>query len=314
MSTIEIRLFGKLGVCCDERPLAGFDAGKVRDLLSYLLLYRDRPHRREALATLLWGSIPAAQSKKYLRQALWQLQAGLEAQREPAAGQVLLVEPEWVHFNPGVELWLDVAIFEQVFARFEGTPGQQLNARECQTLQEAVQLYGGDLLEECYEDWCVYERTRFQTMYLAMLDKLMGYCEAHREYEAGISYGAQILRYDRASERTHRRLMRLYYLLDDRTAALRQYERCVAALAEELDVRPARQTVALHDQIRADQLVPPAHAPVERRPQPPEHAVPSSSLPDLLGRLKQLQGVLNDAQRQVQQGIQAVEQTLHGRH
>ena len=37
---------------------------------------------------------------------------------------------------------------------------------------------------------------------LAMLDKLIGYCEARRQFELGLFYGAQILRYDRARERT----------------------------------------------------------------------------------------------------------------
>lgn len=41
-------------------------------------------------------------------------------------------------------------------------------------------------------------------MYLAMLDKLIVYCEAHHKYEAGLACGNRILRYDRARERTHR--------------------------------------------------------------------------------------------------------------
>ena len=69
-------------------------------------------------------------------------------------------------------------------------------------------------------------------MYLAMLDKLICYCEAKRKFELGLLYGTLILRYDRAHERTHRRLMNLHYLSGDRTAALRQFERCAAALEE----------------------------------------------------------------------------------
>jgi DNA-binding SARP family transcriptional activator len=87
-----------------------------------------------------------------------------------------------------------------------------------------------------------------------MLDKLMDYCEARQEYETGLAYGARILRYDRARERTHRRLMRSHYLAGNRTDALRQYRRCVAALDEELGVPPSKQTVELYERIRADRL------------------------------------------------------------
>ena len=77
-------------------------------------------------------------------------------------------------------------------------------------------------------------------MYMQMLDKLMSYSQEHHEYEAGEGYGSTILRYDRASERTYRRLMYLQYIAGDRTGALRQYERCVIALAEELGVKPEK--------------------------------------------------------------------------
>jgi DNA-binding SARP family transcriptional activator len=48
--------------------------------------------------------------------------------------------------------------------------------------------------------------------------------------------------------------MRLYYRAGDRTAALRQFERCITALCEELDVRPGKRTLVLYDQIRKDQM------------------------------------------------------------
>lgn len=101
-----------------------------------------------------------------------------------------------------------------------------------QVIQNAVQLYQGPLLEGWYQDWCLYERERLQSMYLAMLDELMGYCEVRHDYETGLLYGMGIMSYDWARERTHRRLMRLHYLNGDRAAALRQYEQCAVALKE----------------------------------------------------------------------------------
>jgi len=227
---------------------------KAQELFCYLLLHRDRPHNREILADVLCGDSPTARPRKCLRQALWQLQAGLGSQTERLAHPVFLVEPNWVQLNPQAEVWLDVTVFEQAFDLVHGVVGRHLGAAGAQVLQEAVHLYQGDLLEGWYQDWCVYERERLQQMCLTVLDKLMDYCEAHQEYERGLVYGACSLRYDRARERTYRRLMRLCYLSGDRTAALRQYERCVAALDEGLGVTPAKCTVRLHEQIRVDQL------------------------------------------------------------
>jgi hypothetical protein len=87
-----------------------------------------------------------------------------------------------------------------------------------------------------------------------MLDKLLDHCTEHRDYAQAISYGVRILRYDRAHERTHQSLMQLHFLAGDRTAALRQYETCVAALAEELDVAPSARTTEVWKAIRSGQF------------------------------------------------------------
>lgn len=254
MSGLEVRLFGRFTVRCGDQVVSGLRPRKVQELLAYLLLERDRPHHREILADLLCNDSPSARSRKCLRQALWRLQAVLGSHADRLTARVLLVEHDWVQLNPEADVWLDVAEFEEAFDLVHGVAGQDMDAGRARALDDAVHLYQGDLLEGWYQDWCVYERGRLQQMYLAMLDKLMGYCEAQREYETGLMYGTRILRHDPACERTHRRLMRLHCTSGDRTSALRQYDRCVAALKQELGVRPAKRTAGLYEQIRADQL------------------------------------------------------------
>src|SRR6266852_4117348 len=100
MSALNIHLFGRFCVESDTQILNVFNACKVRELFSYLLLYRDRPHSRETLAGLLWGDNTTEKSRKYLRQALWHLQAALDTQKvRDAAGVHLLVEHDWVQIN-----------------------------------------------------------------------------------------------------------------------------------------------------------------------------------------------------------------------
>lgn len=307
MLAISFQLFGKFCAHCYEREL-DVHALKEQELLSYLLIYRNRPHPREMLAALLWGDSSTEKSKKYLRQALWHLQNVLETKLEGAAGgSVLVVENEWVQLNAEADLRLDVAVFEQAFALVQGSGGCDMPACSVEALQEAVQIYRGDLLEGWYQDWCLFERERLQNIYFLMLDKLINFCEAHHDYEKGQIYGSLILRHDRARERTHRQLMQLHYNAGDRTAALRQYERCVAALDEELGVKPDRLTNALYQQIRADGC---EVAPAESRLLAEASAI---SLAELLNRLRRLQSNLANVQKQVRQDIKAVELTINNR-
>lgn len=308
MSTVRIRLFGKFSAQLEAQKIDGLEPPRLQELFSYLLLYRGRPHARETLAALLWGDSPTATSKKYLRQALWQLQSALNSRAAPSARHLLVVETDWIHINPDTGFWLDVSEFEHSFHLVQGVRGREMDEDRARSLEDAVALYRGDLLEACYEDWCIYERERLQNIFLAMLDKLMSYCESHNQYENGLQHGARILACDRAREHTHRRLMRLQYLAGNRTGALRQYERCVAALQEELGVKPAKRTTELYQQIRADAVDGSSSAQSERRAEPV-----TSSQPEVLGRLRQIRSVLIDIQREIQKDIQAVELAIRGR-
>jgi DNA-binding SARP family transcriptional activator len=294
-----------------QQVVTGFEAHKVQELFCYLLLHRQHSHSRESLASLLWPDTTTAQSKKKLRQALWHLQSALGSQNEPVHNRLLLVEPDRVQINAEADLRLDVAVFEKTFELVERIAGQELDAQKVQALQNAVRLYQGPLLEGCYEDWCLYEREGLQNRYLAMLEMLTSYCEVHHDYDAGILYRMRIMGCDKARERTHRRLMRLYYLSGDRAAALRQYEQCAAALNEELGMQPSKRTIALYKQMLAEQLVEPEPTFTPTEAQPALDSSTFSSLVEALGHLTQLQEFLANLQSQVQQSIQQVEQALN---
>lgn len=308
MTGLRISLFGKLEVWHGEQVMMGLESRRVQELLCYLILFRNRSHPREVLADLLWGDIPTAKSKSYLRKVLWQLQTTLDAVPEARTNGVLLIEPDHLQINPDFELWLDTAICEQAFELVQGVPGQDLDRDQAEIVQKAVDLYRGDLLEGWYQSWCLYERERLQYMYLALLDKLMKYCEAHQMYQAGITNGIRALRYDNARERTHRRLMRLHYLAGFRTAALRQHDRCCAALERELGVKPNQRTQALYQQIKADSLESPAPEVTETSQEK------MGGLPELLSHLENLSFMLTATQRQIQQDIQKVKQVIIDRN
>lgn len=300
MSGLNIHLFGKFSIESNHQVLSDFNSCKVQELFSYLLLHRNRPHSREILAGLLWDNATTEKSKKYLRQTIWNLQTALDAnQNEPASGITLRVEHDWVQVDTDQVVWLDVAILEEAFALVEGVACADLNPEQAASLQVAIELYRGDLLEGWYQDWCLFERELLQNKYLIILDKLLGYCLSNKEYEAGQRYGALILRYDRARERTHQLLMRLHHLAGDRTAALRQYERCVAALREELGVQPDKTTRDLYEEIRGSQS--------DNTIEDLLTIDAATSLPEVLHRLKKLQSMLSRVQQRVKRDIKAVE-------
>lgn len=297
MATRRFQLFGRFSAYIGDELAVGLDSGKDQELLSYLLIRRDRCHPREALAALLWGETSTEKSRKYLRQALWHVQTALDSDQSTDP-PVLTVAHDWVQLNLQSEVTLDVALLEQAFASAHGVPGQDLDRAQAETLKNAVDLYKGDLLEGWYQDWCLFERERLQNIHLSILEKLLIYSEARGEYEAGQSYGSMILQFDRARESTHRHLMRLHYLAGNRTGALRQFERCARALEEELGVTPQKSTLALYEQIRADHL---------ESASSPDQPAQGSALHEAVAHLKHFQAALAKFQTRVQRDIIAVE-------
>jgi hypothetical protein len=78
----------------------------------------------------------------------------------------------------------------------------------------------------------------------------------------------------------------------------------VAALKQELGVKPERRTLELYERIKSDQLPPTDFA--DSFPTPRD-----SISPDIVTRLKQLQTILSGVQRRIQRDIKTVEGLLH---
>ncbi len=317
-------MFGKLEVYLNGDPIASALSQKAQELLVYLLLHR-RSHPREKLATLLWKHGTTERTKAYLRKALWQLRQPVETSDAEVDG-LCRANGDWVQIDPGVVDRVDAAVFEKAFDAVRDSTAEDMSADQVQTMERAVALYTGDLLENWYQEWCLEERQRLKDMLLRMLDRLTRWCEREGAYDSGIQYGRRALRIDPARERIHRHLMRLWTLAGDRTGALRQYERCTEVLDCELGVSPSTATESLHAQIRDDRF-PPAGGDT---PPPPGEAAqladggeeerrgtePASlenkdcSLRNGLERIRRLQGRLASIQEEIRREVEAVKGAL----
>jgi hypothetical protein len=100
-------------------------------------------------------------------------------------------------------------------------------------------------------------------------------------------------------------MMRLHWLAGDRTAAIRQFDRCVAYLRTELGVEPAESTLALYERIRRPPGPPDRREPAETprspklsdgdeaiRPVPRDATDDDGRDPAVLATLRELRGTL----------------------
>lgn len=233
MPVLQVRLLNSFQVVHDSVLLSANLPARMQALLAYLALQRATPPSRRHLAFLFWPDASEAQAHTNLRQLLHHLRRAW-----PTVGKYLQIDAKVLHWQPAVMVDVDVRIFEAAVERAKAASsrGQADTARAA--LLEAVALYAGDLLPDCYEDWLLQERERLRQSFLAALAQLVTACETQRDYSTAIGYAQHLLRADPLHETTYQQLMRLYALQGDRASALRTYHLCTSVLARELGVEP----------------------------------------------------------------------------
>ena len=253
MNLLRISLFGGVHIEQDGGPAQVKLSHTILGLLAYLLLFRQKTHSREVLASLFWGEFPQEKARNCLNTAIWRLRRNLEA--EGVSGTYLISTPMGdLGFNTRSNYWLDVDQFEGQVGSILSVPVGSVSEQVIQTLEDASKLYTGDLLEGYYSDWALRERERLRCCYLDSLYYLVRYYSQNGSLAKALNYGQAILNIDPLREDVHRHMMRLYLRNDQRTLAVRQYHHCRQVLDIELGIPPMPETQALFQQATSETL------------------------------------------------------------
>ena len=216
---LRLFLLGPMRVYTDDAAIKLPPRSRLLSLWGYLLIHRQRPTPRNLLAYTFWPDEAEAESRLNLRRHLHRLTQLLPP--TPAAKPWILSDRSTLQWNASGDGWLDVAEFE----RLSGDPAR---------LVEAVDLYGGDLLEGVYDDWVFAERERLRDLYSQDLHRLVDMSEASQDYRQAILFAQRLLRHDPLREETYRTLMRLHARSGDQAGVVQTYNAAVAVLQREL--------------------------------------------------------------------------------
>lgn len=298
-SRMSLLLLGSLQVTLDGATVAGFESDKVRALLIYLAVEHDRPHRRGALAGLLWPERPERAALLNLNQALANLRRAI-GDRE-AHVPLILSSRDSLQFNPAADCTIDVNEFTRLVEACESHSHRSLaNCAACAgRLERAAALYRGAFLEgfaprdsNTFQEWAGLLRERLHRRLLWALDGLAAY-HARRDPAAALRALFRQIELEPWREQAHRMAMELLWRDGQRSAALAQYERCRELLAAELGLDPDEQTTALYEQILGDQGRG-AEEPPGAGPQPAPLPLPTTAFFGREEELARLAGYLSD--------------------
>lgn len=261
---LTISLLGGFYVERDGQPLTGFATDKARALLAYLVLERERPHRRESLAALLWPDQSDERARQSLRQALSHLKTAL-------GDDFLLATPQDVQIDPQAQVTSDVQAFRSLLSACQ--KHNHFASEAClpclKRQEQASALYRGEFLagfslpdSESFDEWLVLTRENLQLDALQTLSLLAGAAERRGDYPLARRYALEQVRFEPWREEAHAQVMRLLAYEGQRSAALAQYAACRRALERELGLEPTHTTRQLAQAIQDDALSVPAPAPL----------------------------------------------------
>lgn len=282
--SLSIKLLGEFCLTYAGTAIATVNTERLQALLAYILLHRETPQPRQQIAVQLWPEVSDSDAKANLRRRLHDLRQVL-----PEADRFLVVETKTVQWALDAPYTLDVAEFESAIAQAKRAQQADDAVTARQARERAAELYQGDLLPSCYDDWIAPKREQLQQQACHSLDALVTLLTSQGECRAAIAYAQQLQRLDPLCETAYNHLMRLYAQEGDRASALRVYHQCMTILRDELGVNPSPLTCKLYEQLLTQDEAPAspgrgAIAPprVAAGPLPPHKPV-KSSLP-LIGR------------------------------
>lgn len=248
---LDIKLLGGFSLNYGDQPIVGINTLRSQVLLSYLVLHRHTPQLRSSLAFHLWANSTDTQARTNLRKELYNLRQNL-----PDADQFLRIEPKTLQWSSTAPFTLDVMAFETAVKAAEHDAIQS-------QLEQAIELYRGDLLPSCEDEWIIPERDRLQQLYVRALEQLIERFKEQQNYRLALNHAQQLLRFDPLNESTYCTLMRLHHLSGDRANAIQVYHRCMTVLREELGVDPSPTTRKLYEQLLLEEELPADNFPIQ---------------------------------------------------
>ena len=303
MSQLHLSLLGEPIVKHGEETLT-FSTRKALALLVYLAV-EGGMHTRKTLSESLWPELDAEHGRAALRTTLFELRRHLERSHAPDELVHLHVRRDTLEIAQDSPLLLDLRLIEVVSKRAGCEGASEGDGALLAQLEQATSLVRGPFLagftlrdSQFFDDWTRQHREYWHLRVQHLFDTLSRLYERAGDMERALDTVSRWLSFDPLHEEGYRRLMRLRFSLGDRAGALRAYNTCREVLAQELELEPEPETVALAKRLRHTAPVRPART---RSLVPPDSSAgqPATSLLDgpYLGRSAEFGALIESYQR-----------------
>jgi len=241
-NTLPLELLGLNGgrVLLAGEPVGGWETDTAR-VMAFLLAAYPMGLGRDRIIDLLWPETALSRGNSQFHTTLFRARRVL--------GKPTIVNEHKVYrLKPEGDYRYDVAEFERLQQLGQGEDATAHLARV-----QSIALYRTPFLESSDGEWPEQVRRSLELSLVESMIKEGRYQLDQGGIDTAEGLFLRTIAIDSLDERAHRGLMWCRYQRRDRAGALRQYERCVHVLMDELGEQPSSVTRQLLEGIRANQ-------------------------------------------------------------
>ncbi|MDO4516182.1 MAG: BTAD domain-containing putative transcriptional regulator, partial [Bacillota bacterium] len=242
------------------RSIQSSRAGKVWNLLAYLIYNRRRSVTQEELFQLLWGDEGSDNPQNALKAVIHRMRTTLEQLDEKMGRTLIEFQNGQYCWNSAVPVTVDVDEFESLCCRADDAldDGVRLDA-----LLQAIELYRGGFLPGLSgESWVLPTALFYQNRYLRAVDVALELLEKQQRIEEAVKVCTDALKQDPYSEDLYRHLLRNLVDGGNHQDAITAYETMSEMFFSAFGVMPAEDIRAIYREAasRADVKTAPPEA------------------------------------------------------
>ncbi len=230
---LKILAFGEPTILINEQPVTRWRMARSMELF-FLLLDNGRPMHKEQIITALWPEIDDHITQT-LHSTIHYLRKSLGETCIASHAGTYGLDLASLYSN---NVWYDIAEFQEHEVQAKLALKNKDDATAKTALLAMVGLYRGDYVQSFYSDWCIFQRDKLRLAYLDARRQLALLAWSSEQYDESATHWRYILAVDNCQEDAHYGLMRCYMRQGKRSLALRQYQRCVEVLRDELAAEP----------------------------------------------------------------------------
>ncbi|MGE6258258.1 response regulator [Heyndrickxia sporothermodurans] len=237
--SLRVICFNEFSVYQNEEPVK-WKTAKVKELFAFFITHLNTYVNRDTIINTVWPEYDYNKAKIQLHTCISHLRKTLNT---------LGFTQSLFFSNQGYTLELDkfycdAIEFERLIER-----GSIVNKDTISELENAIQLYIGDYMENNDYEWASTKTQSLREKLLQVLQKMINYYSKEKEYDKKRKYLNILIKYNPYSEHALRQLMLHYCEIGNRGDAIKVYHNFLSTLQTDLGILPDQTTLRLYETI-----------------------------------------------------------------